>query len=499
MAIIQTLAEARNIVENNFISSPYINSRTFANSTTKYFPEEVEYWAKKMFNSNWSESLFVSEFNNAYANNNKTSLSSIKYNDYIGQTFYVDPGTYPRGLFLSSVLVYFYDKDSTAPVTLDVRPLINGYPSSDKIVPMSIVTLFPEDIFVPLFGPQYDTDATSNPKQVSLTDTVFNFDFPIYLAPGWYCFTLRTNSAKNSVYITERGVGDINTGVTVTNPYMGDFVVSQQGTSWSIDQTRDLCFTLKRAKFELGSKDLVLKSGNINFDYDLLNFTSHNLQFGDFSYIDNISTSVTDSSTAITTDINIETNKNISIPSVSTANTTDGVSFTVTMVNTDDALTPIVDLHRTGVALVKNYIDEYSAVVADSELTSDGYARAKYVTKQVILNDEFDADGLTVYLDVNKPSGTDVVVYYKILNKYDFSISFDNAPWVLMTKTSQSQVTISELEYSEETYQNLNITYTGVNGVSYDSFKYFAVKIVMYSSDSTKVPSIKNLRAIATV
>jgi hypothetical protein len=483
--MIRTLAEARSIVENKFINSPYIQSRTFPNSTAKYFPEEVEYWAKKIVNSNWSTSLFFSKFDATYVNNNKTALTSLRYNDYVGQTFYIDPGTYPRGMFLSSIWLYFTSADTIAPITLDVRPLVNGYPSSTDIIPLSIVTVYPKDVQIS----PVDTDR----------ETPFTFDFPIYLAPGYYCFTLKSNSSKYNLYVTERGKGEIGTGTIVTNPYIGDFVTSQQGISWTIDQTKDLCFALYRANFELGSKDISLKTGNVDFDYDLLNYYMHNLQFGDHSYIDNISTTIKNLDTNIETVLSIQNNKNIELPSLSTANTADGVVFTVTLVNTDDALTPILDLQKTGAVLVKNYIDTYSTTLSESELNPTGLSLAKYVTKQIILNDEFDADGLTVYLDVNKPSGTEIEVFYRILNKYDFTVDFKDAPWALMTRISQSQVALSETDYNEETYQNLNITYNGLNGIVYDSFKFFAIKIVMYSNDSTKVPKIKNLRAIATV
>ena len=50
-----------------------------------------------------------------------------------------------------------------------------------------------------------------------------------------------------------------------------------------------------------------------------------------------------------------------------------------------------------------------------------------------------------------------------------------------------------ELEYSPTT---ANTTYTS-GGVDYDTFKTFAIKIVMTSPNTTNVPLIKDLRAIA--
>jgi len=46
--------------------------------------------------------------------------------------------------------------------------------------------------------------------------------------------------------------------------------------------------------------------------------------------------------------------------------------------------------------------------------------------------------------------------------------------------------------------QSIKLTYTSSNGVTYDTFKTFAIKIVLTSSDPAIVPSIKDLRIIAT-
>ena len=52
---------------------------------------------------------------------------------------------------------------------------------------------------------------------------------------------------------------------------------------------------------------------------------------------------------------------------------------------------------------------------------SGGNATARYISRRVTLSDGFDAGDLRVYLTVNKPSGTNVHVYYKILSSSDFA------------------------------------------------------------------------------
>ena len=41
------------------------------------------------------------------------------------------------------------------------------------------------------------------------------------------------------------------------------------------------------------------------------------------------------------------------------------------------------------------------------------------------------------------------------------------------------------------------MTYTGDNGIVYDNFKTFAIKIVMTSIDPSVIPRVKDLRIIA--
>ena len=106
---------------------------------------------------------------------------------------------------------------------------------------------------------------------------------------------------------------------------------------------------------------------------------------------------------------------------------------------------------------------------------------------------------LTVYFDLNKPIGTEIEVFYRIQNKYDFSKPFENQNWYRTSKQTPAQFSKTEDEFFEETYQNLNISYTNETKVNYTDFKYFSIKIVMYSENSSVVPKIKNLRVIATV
>jgi hypothetical protein len=64
------------------------------------------------------------------------------------------------------------------------------------------------------------------------------------------------------------------------------------------------------------------------------------------------------------------------------------------------------------------------------------------------------------------------------------------------TTPSSSEFDFREYEYKPSLTDNY-ITYTSENGVTYDTFKTFAIKIVMTSNDTSIVPKVKDLRMIA--
>ena len=487
--MIKTYSQAKSIVENKFLTSSYITSRVISGGN-KYFPEEVDYWAKKIVNSNWSTSLFNTEFDKIYSVNQSVNLSGIRYNDHIGQTIFIDPNTYPNGLFLSSIGLFFSSVDPTSPITLELRPLVNGYPSSNEadILPLSIVSLTPNP-----------RDPVTPPLTVN-NATKFEFKFPVYLSSGYYCFTIKSNSSKYNLYMAERGLPALGTTTIVTSPYLGSFVTSQQGVSWAIEQTKDLCFVLYRASFGIGTKSFTINTDQEYFDFTTVNLKMFSQEFDKISTIDSISANTLYLDSNQYVNIVTKQNKNVDLSQIGTANTSSGIVYNITMTNRDEKLSPLIDLHKTGNVLIKNKIDPYTQYISASELTSkDGLAAAKYVTKMVTLNEDFDADGLTVYIDTNKPTGTYIEVFYKVLNKYDFTAPFDNLGWTAMTLTSTPVQSTDTITFNEEIYQNLNITYTNNSGTLYTDFKYFAIKIVMYSNNPCVVPRVQNFRAIATV
>ena len=167
--------------------------------------------------------------------------------------------------------------------------------------------------------------------------------------------------------------------------------------------------------------------------------------------------------------------------------------------------TPTITLiePNTTIATV-NVISEFSP--------SGGNADCRYVTRKTVLTPENVSQDLRVYFTAYRPVGTNIYVFYKILDPNDTE-QFENNSWELMTLTGSSKNTISVNEndlYEFEAAPGVNgvpdnyISYVGTNGITYYSFTTFAIKIVMTTNttgavrnDTTTVPYITDLRVLA--
>lgn len=143
-----------------------------------------------------------------------------------------------------------------------------------------------------------------------------------------------------------------------------------------------------------------------------------------------------------------------------------------------------------------------NATIAGETSKIGGNIFSKYVSKQIVLADGFDAGDLRVFLRMIKPPGTDVHVYYKVLSASDPD-AFVNKKWNLMKKytdyTSKDQKSPVQIEY-RPTLDAGELSYVE-DGKTYPiggKFRTFAIKIAMTSADPTIYPSILDMRAFAT-
>ena len=167
--------------------------------------------------------------------------SSIVQDDPLAQTFFIDSSNYPDGYFLSSVDLFFKKKSATEDVTVQIRPVVNGFPSSSEIVPFAISSLTPDSVNVTTYP-----DATD-----SASYTKFKFDSPIYLTPGTYAIVVISPSADYSIFTATVGgfrLSDLDSRIAKI-PYAGDLFKSSNSQTWLPSPYQDMCFVINRADF----------------------------------------------------------------------------------------------------------------------------------------------------------------------------------------------------------------------------------------------------------
>ena len=157
----------------------------------------------------------------------------------------------------------------------------------------------------------------------------------------------------------------------------------------------------------------------------------------------------------------------------------------------------ITDANTTpGTGATTNTVSEFSP--------SGGNAVARYLTKKVTLTTGNDSQDLRVFFTAYRPVGTNIYVFYRIQNRNDNQV-FETGRWQLMTyvnntngfSINRDDILEFEVAPGVSGYANNQISYTSTNGTTYTSFNQFAIKVVLTSSDTTNVPYLTDIRALA--
>ena len=175
----------------------------------------------------------------------------VNWLDPLAQTFRVSA---PSGMFVTKIQTYFKAKDATVPVRLELRPVVNGAPSSDDIIPGSVVVLPPSAVQTAVS--QTQASALSSP-------TTFTFDEPIFLEyDEEYAIVLLSDCNSYEAYVGE--TYEFQLGSTEKRidrqPSLGSLFKSQNGTTWTPDQTKDLAFDLFKAQFTTAGGTVVFEN-----------------------------------------------------------------------------------------------------------------------------------------------------------------------------------------------------------------------------------------------
>ena len=197
------------------------------------------------------------------------SKTSIKYHDPLAETFLINSDQYPQGLMLSSVRVCFKTKDVSAPVQLQIRPVVNGYPSSSTVYPYADVVLTPDKV---------NTCTIPNIED-STKYTEFRFDVPVLLLPGEHSIVLLSNSVGYETFVAEKDQTNLASSAKISKQaYTGSFFESQNGSTWTSNQNIDMMFSLQKKVYSnnygYAYFEADMSSKTANAVYDLMQVMS---------------------------------------------------------------------------------------------------------------------------------------------------------------------------------------------------------------------------------
>lgn len=179
--------------------------------------------------------------------------------DPLAQTFIISGNP----TVLTGVDLFFYDTDTSAPMYIELRTVVNGSPSQ-TVIPFSRRVVRPEEI------------TTSDDGSVA---TYLAFDGLVYLEPGEYALVLLSGSINYKVWISQIGETDVATGRVISDqPFIGVLFKSQNASSWEANQNQDLKFRIYNAIFSATSTATIDFEVNAN-DYQYVKLDNDPLEF----------------------------------------------------------------------------------------------------------------------------------------------------------------------------------------------------------------------------
>ena len=176
-----------------------------------------------------------------------TSLGYQISRNPIAQSFFVDE---PTGVYLTKIELYFKTAGAD-PVCLQIRPMVNGVPSTTEIVPQSIVYVNGSNI--------------NGSSDASLT-TTFAFEEPLYLKGLTdYAIVVISSSPNAEIFIAQIDEFEVGTtaGRIARNPVLGTLFYSANGGTFTAAQDQDMAFVIHRANFTATTGTAVLKNASL--------------------------------------------------------------------------------------------------------------------------------------------------------------------------------------------------------------------------------------------
>ena len=174
------------------------------------------------------------------------------------------------------------------------------------------------------------------------------------------------------------------------------------------------------------------------------------------------------------------------------------VTMKLDLATDDTKVSPIVDLQRTSLTMFENIIDNQDSSATNGfnvpisfvneTHPTEGTAAAKHTTIPITLAEQ--AVGLKILFAAHRPLTAGFKVYYKVGSGDD---NFDEIEWTEVAEASNNPA-----DENPSIFRQYEYLAGGVSG-NLNAFTKFQLKIVMTSTNSSKVPVIQDLRTIALV
>ena len=175
------------------------------------------------------------------------------------------------------------------------------------------------------------------------------------------------------------------------------------------------------------------------------------------------------------------------------------VQITASLATNSNFVSPVINMSRASLGAANNLIDNQDPSSGTNPLNlplnyvaetdpANGSHLSKHIT--VPINLEQPAVGLKVLIGANRPNGSNFDLYYRTIpagadtNIEDISYSL------------AAQDTIVQTDENPDIFREYEYTIGGLGG-TLTPFTTFQLKIVMRSSNSSKIPTFRDLRAIA--
>lgn len=424
-----------------------------------------------------SEGIIKDPFNREVSYDNiQETIQNNSWIDPLCQTFVVDKKTYPEGIFAKSVTLYFSAKDSALPVTVQLRPTVNGYPSPSVSFPFSTVTLMPSQVSTGTVG----TTTTPN-------GTTFTFSSPVYLEPGEYAIAVITNSKNYELRANDSGI-NLTTGGRSSNPFVGTLYQPQSVGPAAQNLSTDIAFKVDMCSFTANS------SGTANFVpvspfMDVANCQVLKVSVPVITPTGcNYSMRIDPAASART----VYNNQNTYLTSVYTASQNFGFSLSKP---SKTYISPAIDA-----GLFYGVGAEMLVTSTNDPNTRTTTPSSSYVSKAVSLPDELVSNGIFVTGEVCCPTGSQVRAYVRWSENGESDLF--GKSWVQMTAvngigsprfpfTATSNLSRTEYDFRPTQWAWFN---TGSTVRAYQILLMYTTTLGAAAKTYSKLPATRNLR-----